>query len=366
MEVLMVEHFSPGNAYTEELTKLLCKYIDITVVCRSNANNFNQNMRKMNILYSGGATRITALVEYLNGIVKLRKELKNNRYRIIHVQTFKNARVEMSLYKKKRKETKLVHTVHNLLPHEAKDSDKKMYRDFYDFCDALIVHNEECRKQLINNFSVNSKKIYVIPHGAYSVEPSYKVERKSKKVHYLMFGVIRHYKGVDVLLKAIAEIPFSERQKMEFIIAGRQYINQNSVDYNMMIEKLGISDCVQLINRRIADEELPELFGWADVCVFPYREIYGSGALLMAYAYNKPVITSDVPVFVEETDNGRTGILFKNEDSTDLAKVLRSFAVWSDDEILNCGQAIAELVTYKYNWAISAKKTYEVYKSLIE
>lgn len=151
---------------------------------------------------------------------------------------------------------------------------------------------------------------------------------------------------------------------MDFLVAGKQYGNQNSIDYQAMIDNLGISDCTRLINERIDDKELPKLFGWADICVFPYREIYGSGSLLMAYAYGKPVIASNIPAFVEETDNGSTGLLFQTENPKDLAKCIEEAVEMSSTEIENYKLSIKKLVDKKYNWNISAKKLFDIYASM--
>lgn len=367
MKVLMIEHFSPGNAYTEELIKELAAKDDITVMCREDANLFKSNVTQLRKMYGGGVqSKVTAMIKYLSGVYALMQEVKSEKYQIIHVQTFKNAKVEMRLYRRKRKETKLIHTVHNLLPHEAKDEDKELYGGFYDICDALIVHNEECKRQLISSFGVREDRIHVVPHGAYNVIPPQNNEKKENKTHFLMFGVIRQYKGLDILLRAISLIPQSERQKMEFIVAGRQYLNQNPVDYSEMAQELGITDCVQLILKRIDDAELPELFGWADVCLFPYREIYGSGALLMAYSYNKPVIVSDVPVFIEETDDGKTGLVFRNNDADSLANCIISFSHLAPHEKENMRAEIQHLVESKYNWNVSAKLTDDIYRRLTQ
>lgn len=285
-------------------------------------------------------------------------------YDIVHVQAFKNAKIEMELYERKNKKVKLVHTVHNLLPHEAKEEDYKLYSSFYEKCDALIVHNEESKRQLIQHFNINENRINVVPHGAYNVEAPVICQNKNGKVHFLMFGVIRHYKGLDILLNAISKIPSQDREKMDFIIAGRQYQNQNDTDYKKMVSDLGISDCVRLVIRRIDDDELPELFGWADACIFPYTKIYGSGALLMAYAYNLPVIVSDVPVFVEETNNGKTGILFKNRDSKSLSEALITFSLLKENDKQSMKGEIKYLVEHKYNWHTSAKITENIYKNI--
>lgn len=367
MKILMVEHFSPGNTYSAELCHELAKYADITVLCKSNAGEFAKKIDRKAVMYAGGEkNKLKAFVKYVKGIFFLAKEVKNKKYQVIHVQTFKNAAVEIPLYTKTKMHAKLIHTVHNVLPHETDRKDIKLYGDFYKACDHLIVHNEQSKKRLIEVFNLEDDTISVIPHGTYQVKKIPAVLKADKKKHYLMFGVIRRYKGVDVLLQAVSKIPKEKRSDMEFIIAGRQYDNQDTTDYAHMINDLGIGDCVKLVRRRIEDDELPELFDWADACIFPYREIYGSGALLMAYSFEKPVIASDVPVFVEETDSGSTGILFKNEDAESLAKALIMFSNMPQEKINRMIDSITWLTSNKYNWVISAKMTADIYNTVIK
>ena len=108
--------------------------------------------------------------------------------------------------------------------------------------------------------------------------------------------------------------------------------------------------------------EIEKLYEKTDYCVFPYREIYGSGSLLMAYSYGKPVIASDVSAFREETDEGRCGILFRNKDIGDLAKALEKAAALTEEESETFSNNIRKLTENKYNWEMTANKTVLIYK----
>lgn len=119
------------------------------------------------------------------------------------------------------------------------------------------------------------------------------------------------------------------------IIAGAQHPKLDPTDYGAMIRDLGLEDTVDLLKKHIPDEELDALYRQADICLFPYRDIYGSGALLMAYSYGKPVITSDIPAFREETQNGKTGILTDGEDPEKLKEAILQAADWSREEYLD-------------------------------
>lgn len=368
MKVLMIEHFSPGNLYTVELCQRLCHHADITLLCRANAYKADETIDQKACLYAGGrSNKLIALAQYCRGMLALYRELNSGEYQVVHVQTFKNAYLEIPVYRRmKRRFGKLVHTVHNILPHEPRKKDKELYGWFYRDCDALIVHNVQSKKRLIELFGIEDKKIFIIPIGAYSMNILPRQDKVHDKIHYLLFGVIRRYKGIDILLQAISMIPEKLRSSMVFVIAGKQYMNQDDTDYAQMIEELNIGDCVRFIQRRIDDTELPALFNWADVCLLPYREIYGSGALLMAYTYRKPVIVSDVPSFVEETAGGRTGLLFKNENAASLSDALIAFSHLNQDDIGSMISSIDDLVCNKYNWAVLAKMTAGVYNRAIE
>ena len=110
------------------------------------------------------------------------------------------------------------------------------------------------------------------------------------------------------------------------------------------------------------DGSLDALYQDTDICLFPYREIYGSGALLMAYSYGKPVIASDIPVFREETENGKAGLLFASEQPEQLKNAILQTLEWSGQTYQTCQQEIQTLVQEKYNWERSAKQLAEAYQ----
>jgi len=363
-KVLMIEHFLPGNTYTYELVKELQKFTSVDMLCKSNAGVRSEIKTQNCLLYPDGTNKFIAPFVYAKSLMSLRSRVYSSDYDVIHVQTFKRASTEIPIYSNSRRKAALVHTIHNVFPHEASEADKQLYKRFYDECDALITHNEYSKKMLIEEFEIPNEKVTVIPHGIYGSVQNLTKETEDGKTHFLMFGMIREYKGVDILLKAIALIPKDIREQCVFTIAGRQYKNQHSVDYEKMAADLGISDAVEFILERIPDEDIPQLFSKADACLFPYKQIYGSGALLMAYTYLKPVITSDVPVFCEETENGAAGLLFRSEDPRSLANALVVFVEKKTDERRAYSRNIHSLVETKYNWKSSAQQTSQLYKMI--
>ena len=96
------------------------------------------------------------------------KEIKKGSYDVVHVQSFKDAKYEIPCTVKIKIHSRLVHTVHNLLPHEASAGDRELYSRFYNCCDLLVVHNEYCRQLLMKEYQIPEEKICITPHGSYT------------------------------------------------------------------------------------------------------------------------------------------------------------------------------------------------------
>lgn len=361
----MIENFLPGNRYTEELCRELSKIADVDLVCRTDSGEVQCGATIKKILDYSRPSKLGFYKNCLVSLFRVIKETTQKKYDIIHVQGTMLPQIEFPVYVLlKNNSRKLVYTVHNILPHEAKESDKKRNLRFYKKCDMLVVHNNWTKKILVEEYGIQQDNICVMPHGTYNVQKKSDTKNESNKKTFLMFGMIRKYKGIDVLFRAIARLPEEVRKDTLFVVAGVQKENLDNTSYERMIEELHISDCTRFINRRIEDQELPDLFAKTDACVFPYKEIYGSGALLMAYSYEKPVIASDVPVFVEETNKGETGILFKSENPESLAQALIYFCQASNAEVKRYVDNIKKLVNQKYNWEKSASVLLNMYKRI--
>ena len=363
----MIDHMLPGNTYTMELVDKLKKYVDLTVLCSRDCKTKIQGVIIKPKLYTGGAGKAISMLLYLHALLVTIRELLFGNYDAIHIQTFKAYKYEIPIYSIcKAPKCVLLCTVHNVLPRETKNElwsgDGQEFSEFYAKCDKLIVHNENSKRMLIEKWGIEENKIHVIPHGVYCSFLNEKSESLYvREKTFLIFGTIREYKGIDLLIKAIALLPENIKENMTFIIAGKQNFQSDNTDYEGMIKKFNLSSQVQFLNRRIEDSELPELFKKADACIFPYRAISGSGALLMAYSFGTPVIASDIPTFVEETDGGKTGLLFQALNPKALAEAIERFYNMEPNQIEEYKKNIHLLVSNKYNWENSAKLTAELY-----
>lgn len=367
MNVLMIEHFLPGSTYTEELCRELQKHVDVTLLCPDTVQALPEIKRYQCVLYGGRRNKLAGLFVYARSLFCTWRLIHRD-YDIVHIQTVKIDKIEIPFYlwamkSCRQKHVKFVATVHNILPHERDKNAKELYTRFYRAFDALIVHNKFCKQMLMDVYGIPNEKIYITPFGSYHDAKPQCENKQDKCVNFLFFGQIRKYKGLDVLLQAISRIPPKRRNDMRFTVAGKQI--HDTTDYDRLAKELHIDGNIQWIRGYIDNEKLPGLFKAADACLFPYKEIFGSAALMMAYSYGKPVIASNVPAFLEETDNGRTGLLFESEDSDDLAKQICKFCDMTHEERQGYSQHIAELLKTKYSWKISAEKTAGVYSEVL-
>lgn len=368
MKVLMIEHFLPESIYSLELGRELKKYCELSVLCSEKVQEQEQGIEWLPQMYAGGKGKIAAMLSYGKTLWRVKEIIHRGHFDIVHIQTFKNAEYEIMLYKRLRKYVeKFVHTVHNILPHEVSPKDYNRYKMFYDMCDELIVHNKVSGDCLMKLFHVPESKITVIAHGAYQSHMKNKetgnvgTEKTGSVIEFLQFGNIRKYKGIDILLDAVELLEPEVRKQVHFTIAGRQYPKLDETDYQRIIREKELQENVSFLEGYIPEEELSEVLEKSDFMLFPYREIYGSGALLMAYSYGKPVIVSDIPAFLEETDTGRTGIVFESENPRALAEAIEQAVRCGENERKKYQTAIGELVSQKYNWKKSAVKTAEIY-----
>jgi glycosyltransferase involved in cell wall biosynthesis len=134
----------------------------------------------------------------------------------------------------------------------------------------------------------------------------------------LFFGIVRPYKGLDVLLEALRIAVTQVKCKLR--IAGEFY---DPIDkYTRMIREFRLESFVEVNDRYIPNEEIAGFFEQADVLVLPYREATQSGVLRMALASGLPVIASDVGSFADEVEQNVNGLLVRPADPARLADAL--------------------------------------------
>ena len=220
---------------------------------------------------------------------------------------------------------KVISIVDNAIPHEPRFFDKPFTRYFLEHNDGFVAMSERVKEDLLALRP--DARVALLPHPLYDhfgpPVPMADARRRlgiaeDRKVS-LFFGFIRDYKGLDLLIDAMAELPPDH----VLVIAGEPYGDMRK--YHEAIARNGLKDRVVDHIRYIADAEVPVFFSAADAVVLPYRSATQSGITAIAYHFGVPVIATDVGGLKEAVEDGRTGIIVPHPDAVDIAQAIRRF-----------------------------------------
>lgn len=276
--------------------------------------------------YSEKKILLSKVICYNNGYKKLTAYCKKNKIDVLHVQWYIFSPLDYLYLKKiKKNGTKIIVTIHDLLPFNKKIYDFFFHKKIYHMADEVISQNTSNIPLLKKEFGMNEMRIHYIPHGHFMQFAEFvpqEVAREhlristNKKV-ILFFGQIKKVKGLDILIRAMAQVK-EKHVDAVCVIAGKVWKDDFSF-YQKIIDELKLNDCIRTDIQYIPDEELKYYFCAADMVALPYRKIYQSGVVLLGYAYEKPIIATKEGEFVNIIKDKETGILVDSENVDALA-----------------------------------------------
>lgn len=212
---------------------------------------------------------------------------------------------------KKNKHSRVVSIIDNIIPHEKRFGDRPFAKYFVKPVDAFVVMSRSVEEDM-KKFVRADQPVRFIPHPIYDNyglpiakdESRKKLGLDSDGKYLLFFGFIRDYKGLDLLLDAMADERI-RKMGIKAIVAGEYY--SDSKPYEEQIERLGIKDLLILHTDFIPDSEVGPYFGAADMVVQPYKTATQSGISQMAYHFEKPMLVTNVGGLPEIVPNGKAG-----------------------------------------------------------
>ena len=230
--------------------------------------------------------------------------------------------------------------VHNALPHERHIADEMLSDILFSQCDAVCALSASVAEDIQRMAS--GLRADVIPHPVYdqfgdAIEKAAAREligAESGIPTMLFFGLIRSYKGLGVLLDALAECR-SHVPDLRLIIAGEFYEDRRV--YEDQIQALDLSNSILMMDRYIESELVPALFCAADVIVQPYLAATQSGVIQIAIHYERPCIVTDVGGLAESIGEAEAGLIVPAGDSSALARAIEHFFSKGVDERLTGG-----------------------------
>lgn len=251
-----------------------------------------------------------------------------------------------------------IFTVHNVLPHERTQTALQLYGRIYERMDGLIFHTQHSLDSFRPLFPNVKAQTRIIPLGEYGfLQGSAPAESRPGGPVILFFGNVRHYKGLDVLIRALAEVKKAVPGAV-LRVAGQWFVPFQ--DYEDLIARLGLQSSVEFERGFIPDEEVPQLFAPAGVVALPYRDIDQSAVLLLAMALGKPIVASRVGGMAEILRHGQTALLVPPEDPAALAEALIRLLrdpLWA----AQLGRNAQEEVRARFSWERIAEQTESFY-----
>jgi glycosyltransferase involved in cell wall biosynthesis len=230
--------------------------------------------------------------------------------------------------------------------------------------DHLIVHTDQGLERVSAHLG-GAERIVRIPHGLLHESDGTPASRAKAAadgtVTFPLFGQIKPYKGVDVLLRALARLDRNARAKCCVRVVGKPYMDTGPL--TALARSLGVDDLVRFEFRFVPDDELPVLLDDASVLVFPYREIEASGVLMASIARARPVIASRLGAFGELIADEREGLLLPPGDDAALARALER-VVSEPDLLARLAVGMDALRTSIPDWREIARRTVAVYDTV--
>ena len=213
---------------------------------------------------------------------------------------------------RKNRHTKVISILDNVIPHEKRPGDAPFTRYFLKPVDAFVSMSHEVLRDL-RTFTQDKPALFS-PHPVYDNygDPMPKaMAREWLKLpptgrYILFFGYIRKYKGLDLLLEAMADERIA-KAGIRLIVAGEYYGDKDH--YEQMTDQLQIRDRLQLFTDFIPNSEVKYYFSAADCVVQPYRTATQSGISQIAYHFEKPMIVTNVGGLPEIVPDGKVGFV---------------------------------------------------------
>ena len=234
----------------------------------------------------------------------------------------------------------VVFVCHNVLPHESSPVDRVLAGAAYRTAHRFVVHADAERERLGELLS--SPTVAVHPHPVYDLfETDEPIDRTAARKSLgvaadrviLFFGLIRRYKGLDLLIEAMPRI--IAETGAHLYVAGECYDELG--DYEDQIARLGVGEHVTMDARYVANEEVPTLMAASDTVVLPYRHATQSGIAQVAYACGRSVITTAVGGLPDVVWEGETGLLVPPESADAIANAVARFYKEDLRETLEAG-----------------------------
>ena len=260
--------------------------------------------------------------------------------------------------------TRCIALVHNMIPHEPSILDKLFAPFFVRSTDGFVALSESV-VQDINHLDNGAKPKTSYPHPIYDhygqqiskEQACQSLKLDPNNQYMLFFGLVRAYKGLDLLLDAFGKVK-EQLPNLRLIIAGEFYEDEDK--YRTQIATNGLTDRVLIQNEFIADADLCKYFGAADLIVQPYKSATQSGVTQVAFHFEKPMLVTNVGGLGEIVHDHKMGYAVE-PNAEAIAEAITDY--YTHNRQADYTQYLIQQKD-NYSWHGMANTFYEIYNQL--
>ena len=285
---------------------------------------------------------------------KIKKYVKKNNFDLIHMTTACKTALFMIPFISRFPHTLL--TVHDPIAHEKLSWIENIVRRkiFYWANKNILLLSKSLLKPFVKEYNIKEDRVYFSSLSVYDILTRFESRKNIYGDYILFFGRIERYKGVELLINAYKKTNLSTKG-IKLVIAGKGNISRSEAE---------LTDDIIFINRFIENDELANLIQHCKYVVLPYLSATQSGCVMSAFAFNKPVLATNVGDFPFTIQNGKNGMICNANDLDSLRDAMDQM------EMIDClvlEQNIKEM--YQQNgsrsWNCIAKSMVDTYKSIV-
>jgi glycosyltransferase involved in cell wall biosynthesis len=256
---------------------------------------------------------------------------------------------------------RLVWTAHNVLPLEPRFMDDVAARRRLVAAADLVISHSRATLDELAELGIVPRKSVVIPHGPYEVTGEHEHLRTPASTpgprHFLFFGQVGVYKGVDQLLTAFSALPSSLEARLTVVGQCPEPLFEAKL-YELVQRS---PRPIELRLERIADEEVSQLLEGADAIVLPYRRSSTSGSALLALSHGRPLVIPDLPGLAELPDDA----VVRYDRTTEGLTAALADLVRTDGAVLAKMSDAGYAYCASISWASIARRTYDEMRSTL-
>ena len=263
----------------------------------------------------------------------------------------------------RKRGVKVIAICDNVIPHEKRPGDTQFTRYFLKSCHGFVTMSKSVLQDLEKFISTDKKRFLLHPlYTSFGDKLSKEAAREHLSLNsndriILFFGLIRKYKGLDLLLEAMGDERI-KKEKIKLLVAGEFYEDRSY--YDEIIRKHQLEEQVIFHARFIPNEEVRYYFSAADLLTLTYRNATQSGVTQVAFHFEKPVIVTNVGGLSEIIPDGKCGFVVQPDPKEIASRILDFYTLKKESDF---SAAMAE-EKKKYEWSVFVAGLMELYEKL--